>query len=436
MYYVWRHKGGTVDIVSTNFDQSIEEALRSPQFEKMRKKLNITPNDIQSLSNTTNAKAQIDAARESDHCTVVHLHGVLELENLHPKGQLVFSEEDYAQMTTESNGWQQGLLADCLNKENSVALFLGMSLDDPNIARHLYSIYEPEDSVDSKRIVVIPRQSEPWRSGIEETDRQVDRATRERLRRLSIDKETPDFHSQVSQLLVEITLKRAKPKKKGVSERLSLWRSSMAEAGRIDTTRDRSFEDIQLLNSRILRSVRKLIFLLTEKERLTKVTDERFSVLLWAVNSINDTLELWGSSESAWMERETLLAPQIAANSVYYSVSAICQGMDVVFEKLRMGGSRWALTYTHPICLSDGRWTSMSTGVIELQSDRVHSCLRTAHAGVQTTIGSVLDVTGRMLLTPGCDIVGVLNSAESWERDTESYKSLAESAIRSADYHV
>jgi hypothetical protein len=434
MYYAWRSKGGIVDIISTNFDESVEEALRSHQFEDMRRVLDISANDIHSLSNTRDSKTEISHLRESGSCAVVHLHGLLELENLHPKGQLVFSEEDYAQMTTQSNGWQQKLLADCLSKDDSVALFLGMSLDDPNIARNLYSIYEAEGLVNSRRIAVIPRQSEVWRSGREGTDRQVDRASRERLRRLSIDKETPEFHSQVSQLLLEATLKKIKPKKKYLTERLRHWRSLMEATGRVNTADDEPFENIQLLNSRMLRSVRKLIFFYTEKERLTQVTTERFSVLLWAINPQNNTLELWGSSESAWMERETLLAPNIEANSAYHAVRSLCQGKDEITERVRYGGSRWALTYTHPVYLCQRKLTSMPIGVIELQSDSIHSCLRGAHVGVRTRIVNLLDLTGEMLLTPGCDITRILSNADTWVKDTESYERLAARTIKEARY--
>lgn len=462
LYYAWaadhsRH----IELITLNYDTSIEAALMHEDFASVRAGLGISE-----VATICTADDRETSSQSDTLVPVYHLHGVVPLDGP-SRGPLVFSEEDYySDHLDNSDGqpqrWQDELVAEALHDPDCGCLFVGMSLADPNVLRYLFraSAYRNND----RPIVFLPRQVIYDVYTNADVLRHVERATRSRLRRLGVRSESPDYFSQVPQLFRELAA-CVRLSDRGASSthttepavdvgpyrsnghysvRLQGWRELMESlppiAGsatdrsenqvtlpglevdvnvltipRLDTSNDQNFAAMQTWHHLILRRTRTLLYYIVEDFRKVQEIRERFALQLWARNPLAapKALEAWGSSERAWLERETLGRATISRHSEYNAVHAFCNG-GCVIEPTTKAGSRWGFSISSAIYL-DGIWNGLPVGVMVLESSNkeADSCLRRLTSGQRQDIAVLLRTVGQLLLDPSADLRFVRRAVDS-----------------------
>lgn len=412
LFYIWE-RTGRIQLVTVNYDTSIEDALRYGGLKGRRGGRNVltiaTGADYRKYRNGEFGKA----------IPVFHLHGALRFDAAVVEGHLIFSEEDYAAVQTRDH-WQNRWLKECFADRNGVCCFVGMKLADPNIVHQLFSPSAAiSGAMGAQRLAFFPVQGDTHWSNESSVANNIERAIRGRLRKLSIRKVAPDFYTQVPQFFNEVGVCRASSGRSPAAKatkyvdshrygiRLQGWRDLMEKTGRIDIRADEPFGTIQRDNHDLLIRARTLLYEIVRDVRGSRHVAERFGLQLWARNPRPDqtTLEMWGSSERVWLERETLLSPPIQHDSPYAAVRAFCGG-PTGLEPTRRPGSRWALSLATLIHLSSSGWRRLPVGVIVLESNfrEEDSCLVYLDPERRRGISRVLEYIGEFLLTPGVDV--------------------------------
>ena len=115
--------GDQLTILTTNYDDLLERALLGAGAGKRQ------------IRSYVQRRAQLPPAA----IPVTHLHGFAGREGK-PKA-LVLTEEQYHRMQRGSS-WQEEYVTERL--ENSLCLFIGTSLTDPNLIRYLYGYRKVE----------------------------------------------------------------------------------------------------------------------------------------------------------------------------------------------------------------------------------------------------------------------------------------------------
>jgi hypothetical protein len=422
LFYTWNaNSRGHLTIITTNYDLSFETALMHEVFAPLRKAQRLG----KATTVATAKQAKPFLAGERQGLPVYHIHGVLPIVGT-TKGELVFSEEDYASVV-EKGEWQRELFDRFLGRETGACLFIGMSLTDPNVLRHL--LRAGGSGKTGERIIFLPAQAEGY---IPDLGPGVERAIRSRLARFGVEKESPDYFSQVPQFLNELAVCRAAEgahrlvgRRRTLSQdsvltydqygdRLARWRNAMqADPARLSLQNDEVFAQIQHDNHYVLRRTRTLIYHMVRGVRQSRPITERFAVQLWARNPHRGelSLEMWGSSEKAWLERETILRARITRESAYNAVRAFCAGGTLV-EPTKKEGSRCAMSLASVIYLA-GHWQRLPVGVIVLETDfpEQESCLNALAAESRQQLIQLLLHVGRVLLTPQLELSTLLTTA-------------------------
>lgn len=209
----------TFDVSTTNYDLVLESAIESVSGAGVR--------------------AATRSAGNSDQ-RVLHLHGVVQPRG-GIKGDLILSERDYFLMP-EDTAWQQRYFAERL--ENSLCLFVGASLTDPNLLRYLY-----RSDVSSEHWAIFVRQQDAdiYDEADDELVKLRERTSEGRWLQAGIRPLHADYFSQSAQLLHEVlhfrSTKARRRKYKALPQRLRRWRSRVNETAL--TTRDADFAAIQ-----------------------------------------------------------------------------------------------------------------------------------------------------------------------------------------------
>ncbi|HEY4277465.1 MAG TPA: SIR2 family protein [Conexibacter sp.] len=169
----WKRDDPEIQLATFNYDSLLEQALH----------------DI-GLS----AEAREDNESEPDGIAAVrHLHGLL--TGRPEDDAVVLTEGDYARWPTGS--WQDDFMHDALQ---GVCVFLGLSFTDQNLLRWIYG------SARTEHIAVLARQSTPRLSPA--VRRELESATRARLRHANVTAYWADFYAELAQLMHEARRRR------------------------------------------------------------------------------------------------------------------------------------------------------------------------------------------------------------------------------------
>ena len=192
-----RQLGERLTIVTSNYDDLIEQALREGGY---------AAKDVKSY-----IRKRI--AVPAGAVPVTHLHGYAGRDEA--KGILVLSEEHYHRMQRGSS-WQENLMSERLL--NSNCLFVGSSLTDPNLIRYLYG-YRGE----RPHAALFVRQAESARLP-PVVRRAREGATAERWRRCGVDAVFVDHFADIAQILHEIGFRHENPVRyRSLFDRASTW---------------------------------------------------------------------------------------------------------------------------------------------------------------------------------------------------------------------
>jgi len=298
---VWKRSYPEVQLATFNYDQLLERALAD---------VGLT------------AEAREDGTEEpGDVAFVRHLHGLLTGDPVNDA--VVLTEGDYAMWPTGS--WQDTFMRKALS---GVCVFLGLSFTDQNLLRWIYG------STGSHHVAVLARQSAPRLSpGVR---RELESATRARLRNANVIAYWADFYAEVAQLMHEARRRRGPgrppesyPKR---AQRRVLRARKRCIPGSGLEARQRGIREIL---SGSLAGVRAAL-----KSVGVDSTEAVLGLGLWGIDYDQRDVTLWGSSDRVHVDASTIRGVPLAWGSEWVAVEAITQGSVVEWDPDTYA-SRW-----------------------------------------------------------------------------------------------
>jgi SIR2-like domain len=177
--------GDRLEILTTNYDDLIEEALIEREI--------VPASRVRSYT-----QHRRRATRAHDTVGVIHLHGLAGRRGQPRK--IVLTEEHYQRMQ-KGRCWQERLVTRRL--ERSPCLFVGMSLADPNLIRYLYG---QRRSGEHDHAAIFVRQGEP--DSPPEVRLELERSAAKRWARCGVEAIFVDHFADAAQLLYEIAYRK------------------------------------------------------------------------------------------------------------------------------------------------------------------------------------------------------------------------------------
>jgi len=335
-----------VVLITTNYDENVESTLRA-----------IFGDDA--VSSVVPDVAFVTSSFGS--YVVNHLHGFIPRSGS-ILGPVVLDERDFALMNEATLAALADLLAD------PAALFVGMSLTDPNVVNPTYRAAESSGGVRHYGLFV--GEFRP------ETPAVVRDVIARRLERQGIRPVNLVSYGQVSQFLVELALRLEHGEEYWSDDvgiryghRLVMWRAEAEQ--RWPRGGDHFAAAQQLLHDDIRRSVAAIERHLGTRRK----ADEHFGIHLWARRPDAESLgqlELWAASAQLHRDPWALTHPppahlaetseNLAARAVFYGSP---QARDVSDPT-----SRWQHMLALPVTLREEPWYGLCVGAISLASTK------------------------------------------------------------------
>jgi hypothetical protein len=346
---------GNCLVLTTNYDSTLQAALAAENNKSL--------NDVHVVVDDTTPSPDDEA--------VYHLHGHIDRNGNH-RGDIILDEKDYALNGTSS--WQGALLEEVLTDPETVCLFAGMGLSDPNIVRFLHYAATTASHGHYGIFVESDRPSLHILNNTEVTSGQLDDilayGETQRLQEMGVTKIAPDYYGQVPQFLHEVALHRAwtqdnlsphyaeAPYRYG--KRLMGWHNDLREGDWGEST---TLQEITGRMQRELAGARDRI-----AEHIPCGPGEHLAMHLWVRNPEKDKrlLELVGHSESIWVNERSQSKSSITSDPSQLAVEAFRAG--VLTRRPSNSSSRWRYGLAYPIRLRKAPWYSLPVGVVTLLS--------------------------------------------------------------------
>jgi SIR2-like domain len=271
---------------------------------------------------------------------VTHLHGYAGRGG-GPK-RLVLTESHYHRMQRGSS-WQENLVTGQL--EHTLCLFVGTSLNDPNLIRYLYG-YGQSSTIRHAAVFV--------REGDLDDDNDEVRAARERAAakrwgRCGVECLFVDHFADAAQLLYEIAHRHdAAGGYEPVAPRAAKAIARIDDLLILRDAGQQRFAERQIALSRRLRETLygALELAIDRKSR----GGERFALALWLLSRDGRSLTAWAHSDRAHQDPMTIEAVPIHPDSSWVAVRAVCQGVRVELDR-DIDISRWRFIRALPLIL-------------------------------------------------------------------------------------
>jgi hypothetical protein len=316
--------GERLTILTTNYDDLIERALMASGIAK------------RNIKSYVRRRSVLPAAA----VPVTHLHGYAGREG-HPKG-IVLTEEQYHRMQRGSS-WQEQYVTERL--ENSLCLFVGTSLADPNLIRYLYGY---QQSAARRHAAVFVRQGDV-QGAVDEVRVVREEAVSKRWQRCGVEAVFVDHFGDAAQLLYEIGFKRtAGTAYESVATRASTALRRIGETALLLGRTEQEFADRQVALSRWLRET--LYQTLRSALGTDPPADERLALALWLLSEDGQTLTGWVHSDRAHQDPTTIEAVPIKPSSTWVAVRTVCQGVRVELDR-QSEVSRWRFVRGLPLII-------------------------------------------------------------------------------------
>jgi SIR2-like domain len=274
---------------------------------------------------------------------VWHLHGRLMRNAADSKwvrvGRLVLTEGDYAESTNAR--WPEEFVARCL--VDSLCVFVGLSMTDPNFIRWLYRYSDGEH----QHLAVFVRQAS--RAPNEAVRSSLERAAADRWKLAGVKPIWGNYYGEVAQFVHEIGLRAQGPPGPGFSKRAASFFAT-AKAGLMPASQPNFLEaqeELSIWLEKRVKDVRRLA------ERLrVPLGDEDVGLGLWVADHAAGVAELWGTSEQALRDRRAIEARPMHVDSRWVGVLAILQGV-AVEQDPAVYTTRWRFIRGIPILVRD-----------------------------------------------------------------------------------
>jgi hypothetical protein len=316
-----------VEILTTNYDDLIEEALLASGIPSGRIRSYVVNRTLERRAPGTVA--------------VVHLHGLA--ARARPPKKIVLTEEQYHRMQ-RGHSWQEKLVTERL--EDSLCLFVGMSLADPNLIRYLYGY---EKSEERRHAAIFVRQGEP--SCPPEVCAMREEATAKRWRRCGVEAIFVDHYADAAQLIYEIGYRRlAGEAYEPVGERAERLLASV-ERRLLVTGEDRkAFGNRQVHLSEWLRNM--LYELIEAALGHPPPEDEKLAMALWLMSRDGTHITGWAHSDRAHQDPATISPIEIAGASNRVAIQTVCRGARVDLDRDNYA-SRWRFVRGLPLFVQE-----------------------------------------------------------------------------------
>jgi hypothetical protein len=330
--------GGRLTVLTTNYDDLIERALLADGLAEGRIKSYVR-------QRTPPAGA----------VGVTHLHGYAGRGG-EPK-RLVLTESHYHRMQRGSS-WQESLVTGQL--ENSLCLFVGTSLNDPNLIRYLYGYRQ---SRARRHAAVFVREGD-----LDDDPAEVraarERAAAKRWKRCGVECLFVDHFADAAQLLYEIAYRRdSRASYEPIARRAGKAIARIERSLILADAAQRRFAERQVVLSQRLRGALYGALQLAIDGR--PPTRERFALAMWLLSKDGRSLTAWAHSDRAHQDPTTIEAVPIRPDSSWVAVRAACKGVDVELDR-DTEISRWRFIRALPLVLD--RPTRLPVGCLTIAS--------------------------------------------------------------------
>jgi hypothetical protein len=333
--------GERLTVMTTNYDDLIERALLHGGYAKKLIKSYVTHRHMLTPGAVP----------------VTHLHGFAGREG-EPR-RLVLTEEHYHRMQ-RGTSWQEQYVTKQL--EQTLCLFVGTSLTDPNLIRYLYGYKKP--SVRSHAAVFV-RQGDM--EGPDDAIRAVrEEAATKRWNRCGVEAIFVDHFADAAQLVHEISYCRASGSAYvPVADRAASALAAIADVALRTNADADAFAGRQVDLSRWLRET--LYRTLRSALNADPPTDESLALALWLLDADGTAITGWAHSDRAHQDPLTIESVPIRPDSTWVSVRAICQGVRVELDRAS-DVSRWRFVRGLPLILDSP--TRLPIGCLTISSTR------------------------------------------------------------------
>lgn len=329
-------------ILTLNYDDLLEQALAERFNEEVR----------------TIASATDEAPGKGELC-VTHLHGYTGRDGT--VGPLVISEDQYSYMQ-QGPSWQEKAMVEALN--NTTCLFLGTSLNDPNLIRYLYA-HEIAEAPRHVALFVRPR-------AIEERARKVrafrEHAVTERWKRCGVNAVFVDHYGDVAQFVHEVALQRESVDAyKPVETRAGSWIRDV-ERTVLKRDDDVAFRDSQNQLSEYLREALDAAIGAAE-EAGADLSDETIAAGIWLASADGGALINWVTSDRAYQQTATITPVPIDEKVDWVAIDTFMRGVPVEDER-DIYASRWKYIRGLPLWIDADPLHGVLVGAVTITSTR------------------------------------------------------------------
>jgi hypothetical protein len=359
VYAAFVNSGGrrSCDIVTTNYDPSLEEALQSVGIEASPWFDDGNPHEKSGIEHP-----------------IRHLHGYL-ADDRTTEGEVVLTEADYHQEGAEKLSWQETYLRRRLGE--STLLFVGTSLSDPDILSILFRSAEGRDP--AVALLVDPSPADGVPDILPKPDacaRDASELRGERWRSAGVEVLKAAYISQPRQFLWEVAMHKRDPNAIPYGKRLVRWYQEQGEGIRLGIDSESLFELVQdgLSNflTEVLEQVRNLV-----RDRGHSLPDEEaLAIHVWLRSTLPLQLgpqedpdlcamAMIHCSDRAWRSPEAVDTRRIMLPTRRAALMAFCERR--VVEHSFDGSDQWNYVLAAPVVLAED-YSRLPVGAVTLVS--------------------------------------------------------------------
>jgi SIR2-like domain len=331
-----RQMGSRLAIMTVNYDGLLEQALAA-----------------HGLDPVSFVRARGEPAGRA---AVWHLHGRLirASSGWQAQGNLVLSEGSYVRST--AGDFPQTLVAERLRE--SLCVFVGLSMTDPNFIRWLYN---SAGAPGGPRFVIFVRQASPVADP--RVRRLLEESATARWASYKVVPAWANYYGEVAQVVHEIGLRCNGSQPLDFRERA---RRRLANGrGRLSPASPRAFADAQNEGSRWLRKrlddVRGIC-----RAANVHLADHNLGLGLWAVDHDNGQIMNWVGSDRAYQDPAAQVSNPLHVGSRWVAAAAIASGVSIEGDP-RVYASRWRYVRAIPI-IAEQREERSIVGALTLTS--------------------------------------------------------------------
>lgn len=314
--------GRRLALLTVNYDGLIESALAEL--------------GVEAVSYVTGRKEPRGKA------AVWHLHGRLMRASSGRRWlsdrNLVLSEGSYVRST--GSVFPQDFVAERLRE--SLCVFVGLSMTDPNFIRWLYRSAE---GAAPRRYVIFVRQASPVRD--ERVRRALEASASSRWARYNVKPIWANYYGEVAQIVHEIGLRCDGSQPVEFSARAR--HRYRVGAAQLSPQSETQYRDAQAEVSALLRvRLRDVRGICAVAEPAVDLSEHRLGLTIWAVDHDTGQIMNWVSSDRAYQEPGAAVGVPLHVHSRWIAALAIASGVSVE-EDPQVYASRWRFVRAVPV---------------------------------------------------------------------------------------